>query len=777
MKKLIAWSLGLLAHGIWAQWGPWTEDWSGGLSAWQGDTAAFAAGAELRLAAPGAGTYALWRTGLGARPAQASGQVRLDFNPSSSNFAFWEVLDTAGSNQSQPVPAKGYRLEFGRTNDQLRLLRLPDGFLLANSPSALLDRAASVVSWTWTWDAAAGHRLAWTLRDTLGVFLDSGSVWGNADSSVRHLGRLRVGATVTSTRVRALRWGPTAFGASKPTAGLPVRPARRGDLVVTEILVAPEPRVHWRGAPGDFVELYVAADSAVRASGWSFSHGTGRWALPERVLLPGQVAVLADGRLAWPDSLNLWNAPLSLTSSPAFWRLEDHMGRTMAWGRTQPDMHHPFGKSSGGWSLEAPAELSALPRAWQSSRSAWGSSPGWLQSSPVGPRTGGILSVLADSVLHIDWRHPLPLDTPPWYPFDSAAISVHEGGRWVPNRSSCERTDLRWLPFAGGNLWPGFPGGTFELPLLPFWQHADGTPGDCTHVYAGWAIPPDSGDLEVAEVLLNPLPGEGRFVELRNRSSVVVDLSALFWTNGASSGGTSDSLVGSASAWRRVAVPGRFLLPGGVMFGAADPSAVLRRYPAGDSAAGPRGAERPGAWVRPAPPGGPGATSHSIPLTDAGGILELRRSDGLRIDWAEVRPDQFPKEIRQSPGKGEGMSLERRGPDPQDWGLTRIDSATPGRWPLRTIGQTSERFTPNTSMWPPQLAWDLAEDRAWLMQWRWTDPEGRSASPWSTPRTVAPQDSMEALERPPFPGIWLWEFRFIPSEGRQIRRSYLVTSN
>jgi len=180
MNRLIALSLGLLAHGVWAQWGPWTEDWSAGLSAWQGDTFAFDDRAELRLAAPAAGTYALWRTGLGARPAQASGRVRLDFNPSSSNFAFWEVRDTATSG--------GYRLEFGRSSDQLRLTRRSDGLLLAASSSGLLDRATSVVDWVWTWDSMAGHRLAWVLRDTLGVLLDSGSAWGNADSSAGVLG-------------------------------------------------------------------------------------------------------------------------------------------------------------------------------------------------------------------------------------------------------------------------------------------------------------------------------------------------------------------------------------------------------------------------------------------------------------------------------------------------------------------------------------------------------------------------------------------------------------
>ena len=97
MKRLIALSLGLLASGAGAQWGPWTEDWSGGLATWQGDTSAFECGEELRLAAPAAGTYALWRDGRGARPAQASGRVVLDFNPSSVNFAFWEALDSSAS--------------------------------------------------------------------------------------------------------------------------------------------------------------------------------------------------------------------------------------------------------------------------------------------------------------------------------------------------------------------------------------------------------------------------------------------------------------------------------------------------------------------------------------------------------------------------------------------------------------------------------------------------------------------------------------------------------
>ncbi|MFZ9155326.1 MAG: hypothetical protein ACO22A_03150, partial [Schleiferiaceae bacterium] len=91
MKRILVWGAALANYGVLAQWGPWTEDWSGGLPAWLGDTAAFSSGDGLSLNAPGAGTYALWRDGLGARPAAASGRVRLDFNPSSVNFAFVEL--------------------------------------------------------------------------------------------------------------------------------------------------------------------------------------------------------------------------------------------------------------------------------------------------------------------------------------------------------------------------------------------------------------------------------------------------------------------------------------------------------------------------------------------------------------------------------------------------------------------------------------------------------------------------------------------------------------
>ena len=758
MNRLIALSLGLLAHGVWAQWGPWTEDWSAGVSAWHGDTFAFGSGAELRLAAPAAGTYALWRSGLGGRPAQASGRVRLDFNPSSSNFAFWEVRDTAASG--------GYRLEFGRSSDQLRLTRRSDGLLLAASSSGLLDRAASVIEWAWTWDSAAGHRLEWLVRDTLGIPLDSGSAWGNADSSAEALGEVRFGATVTATRTRSVRWGPLSFAANALPARKPIAAARLGDVAVTEILVDPEPKVSWRSSPGDFVELLVTADSARRAVGWTLAHGSGRWLLPDRILQPGEVLLLADARMDWPDSLRIWDVPLALTASAAFWSLATADSQIVAWGRTQPDMHQPSDKALGGWSLETQPELAALPRAWQSSRNALGSSPGRIEFAPVGPRQGGILGLLADSVLHVDWRHPLPLGTSAFYPFDSLALADWSGGHWVASRPHSERTDLYWD--SGLGRWPGVPGQGFELPLIPGWVHADGTPGDCTLVAAGWPAVPDSGEVQITEVLFNPLPGEGRFVELRNVSGRVLDVSGLFWASG-------DSLA--QGSWRRAAVAGRFLLPEQVMFGAADPLAVVRRYPAGDSAAGPRGAPRPGAWARPAVPGGPGATSHALPLTDDGGTLELRRSDGLRIDWARVSPHQFPSKIRETPGKGEGMSLERRGPDPDDWAHTRSDSATPGRWPQHAPQPAEGQFDLVQRQWPPQLSWNLDSDRAWLLETRWVDPEGRWATPWTAPQPVAPQHHIEALDEPPHRQTWLWEFRFTPSEGRPIRRSYLVTSN
>lgn len=643
MNRLIAFCLGLLAHGLGAQWGPWMEDWAAGLSAWQGDTFAFESGAGLRLAAPAAGTYALRRHGLGTKPASASGRVQLNFNPSSVNFAFWEVRDT--------VTSGGYRLEFGRSGDQLRLTRRSDGLLLAASPSGLLDRPTSVVDWSWTWDSEAGHRLAWVLRDTLGTQLDSGSVWGNADSSAQAMGEVRFGATVTATRTRSVRWGPLSFAAAALPVRKPLAAARPGDVAVTEILVDPDPLVSWQSAPGDFVELLVTADSACRAVGWTFTHGNGRWQLLDRVLQPGEVLILADSRQNWPDSLRIWDAPLALTASAAFWTLATADSQLVAWGRTQPDMHQPADKALGGWSLEAQPEFGSMPRAWQSSRNALGSSPGRIEFAPVGPRQGGILGLLADSVLHVDWRHPLPLGTPAHYPFDSSALARFSGGIWVATRPQAERTDLRWIGHTGSARWPGRPGDGFELPLIPDWVHADGTPGDCTLITAGWPAVPDSGDLRITEILFNPLPGEGRFAELQNASGRVLDLSSLFWT----SGDWGDSTT--TGVWRRAAVAGRFLLPGQVMFGAADPLAVLRRYPAGDSAAGPRGAPRPGAWARPAVPGGPGASSHALPLTDDGGTLELRRSDGLRIDWARVSPHQFPQKSAMPRAKAKECRL------------------------------------------------------------------------------------------------------------------------
>lgn len=756
MKRILVWGAALANYGLQAQWGPWTEDWSGGLSAWLGDTAAFQSGTGLRLNAPGAGTYALWRDGLGARPAAASGRVRLDFNPSSVNFAAVEFTDTTLGSKA------GYRLEFGRTTDQLRLVRVSDGFLLAASPAGLLDRPASVLDWSWVWDSTAGHRLDWVLRDTLGFAVDSGAAWGNADSSVLRLGRVRLAATVTATRARSIRWGSLSFGASEFRAVVPVRLARRGDVVVTEILVDPDPPVSWRSAPGDFLELRVTADSACRASGWALEHGSGLWTLPDRVLQPGEVVVVADARLAWPDSLAVWNAPLALTASPAFWALRDRAGGLLAWGRIQPDMHQPLEKSEGGWSLEADPVLAAMPRAWQSSNSALGSSPGWLEFAPVGPRHGGILGLRADSGLVVDWRHPLPLGVSPWYPFDSAALPGRPGGRWSVVQRHSESTQLRWTDGEGSLGWPCAPGDVLEFPLVSDWVHADATPGDCTLVLAGWPVAPDSGELQIAEVLFNPLPDEGRFVELRNLGGRVLDLSGLFWA-------TTDSGV-----WRRAAVAGSFLLPGGVVFVAADPAAVLKRYPGGDSAAGPRGAPRPGAWDRPAVPGGPGATSHSLPILDEGGRLELRRADGALIDVAQVGPGYFPQFVRESPGKGEGMSLERRGPGPEDWGIAREDSATPGRWPQARAYEPQGRFDLVERHWPPALGWDLDPARAWLLQTRWTDPEGRSATEWSALTPVPPQATWEARDEPPHRGVWLWEFRFTPSEGRPQRRSYAI---
>ena len=109
MKGLVAVLAALCAQGVSAQWGPWTQWWSAGLGAWQGDTAAFAVAESdwLLLVAPAAATYALWREGLGSRPARFSASLQMNFNPSSVNYAFWEVWDSSGMASPSPF-LRGY---------------------------------------------------------------------------------------------------------------------------------------------------------------------------------------------------------------------------------------------------------------------------------------------------------------------------------------------------------------------------------------------------------------------------------------------------------------------------------------------------------------------------------------------------------------------------------------------------------------------------------------------------------------------------------------------
>ncbi len=548
------------------------EDFDAGFSvglAWSGDTGAFRfREGRLRLLDERGGSAeraAVWLPAPTRDSACWSLNAELGFSPSASNRArFWLASDLP---LDSAEPATGYYLDFGGVaggDDAYSLYRRESDratLVLATEPGTAAGDSLAVRV-----EVCRTPPGAWSLRvDELG----SGRALARAQgASAKPLAGAYVGLELRYTSTRNGRFyfdNLTVDTSSTPLRPPPetgaARPRERFDLLFTELMADPTPPV---GLPEvEYLEVYNNTDSALSLGGVLLTTRTAEAVLPDTLLPPRAYLALAKRAVAGtslrtlPDFPALSNSGARLELVSADGILLDQLDFRPAW--------HSAGKRDGGWSLERVdlAEPCVLGAAnWASSTSLAGGTPGEANSIRVGTARDSLqlnaLSLLDSVTLLVSVNRVLARADGSFRVSGTRLDGVAEGTEAL----GTYRLTL-------GDPVPR--GGTVGVGLAS-------TAGSCVPgagvservLRTGSALAPERGDWGINEIMYDPLRGDGRWVELINRSDHPLSTAAIRL-----------ALVDRAGEVQRIAAAEDSLsvVPGAFVVLAAEPLLLAGRYP------------------------------------------------------------------------------------------------------------------------------------------------------------------------------------------------------
>jgi len=546
---------------------PGSGPWSTAPVRWYGDTAFVRrTGTGAVLNAPSAGKVFLWADAPVTPPASWTGQVLLHTNPSSSNYMEVRLAEDGSGN--------GVGIRFGAVDDGISLGKLSKNSLStwSKSTSGILNADSSRVDWKTNWNANNYWIFQFKFpEDSAWTYLDSTQYIPT--NPVRYAGWKAVFTVSNRKKMGVGSWGVYGrpLGLYAPTGTVDRAPAMGLDhWQITEILASPSSnRV---GAPRvDFLELIYMGSDTIQTDGWSISVNQYAYPLSPKKWAPGEVACIGDS-LGFPIALRkkVWHGKIQILSSYCWVQLRDQYRRPIVQSHLDPSWFVPRDKSSGGFSWEAKwPNLACLnPVGWETCDAPLGSTPGTLPAEAhpqMQARTGGIRGWrwLDANTLELDFRHPMAClsgETNPMVLNEVAADSL-----WAVSPSTW---NVYWKTIALE------PHNVYALDLNNL-KHADQTPLD-TVLAVGAPKAAEPGDWMVTEIVLNPLPGEPRFIELHNRSSHWLDAGELRWSR-------RDPTSGSETVFQSLAPSGLCVGPGKSIALAESWGRWLSNYPQHDS--------------------------------------------------------------------------------------------------------------------------------------------------------------------------------------------------
>lgn len=601
----------------------------------------------LKLQAPvAAGTAYLVTENESINNATWEFSVRMDFNPSGSNYArVYLVSDKADLSTA----LNGYFVTIGDTPDEVSLYRQKgtartkiidgkDGIVSASSVSVRVKV---------TRDDAGNWELFSDAGET-GVYLSEGIV-----NDITHVASAYFGVRCVYTATRSDKFYFDDFVVTgDPWVDNTIPPAVN-DVVITEIFADPEPSV---GLPeSEYIELYNRSINEYNLLNWQLTDGNSIAYLPNRKIAPGQYLILTP--LSASSYFTSYGEVVSVDKFPSLNNPGDNIMLKSSEGLTIDSVsyniswHPSREKKEGGWSLELidPENSCAEETNWTSSEDVRGGTPG-MQNSVFANKpdlTGpALLKVipLSDTALKILFNEKLHHVTP-----------VSENFLLTPSLG------IASVSFADQTLREVYVTLEHELSLRTLYTLKCESIYDCSGnvIQDGldsfsFALPEKAlpGDIVLNEILFNPKPLGVDFIEVYNHSSKFINLK-----NWALSNAETDSLRN-----RRVIVTDDLLLePGHYMVFTTDAATLKGQYTAGIEE---------------------NFLSTSLPsLPDDEGSVAISDDEGSVLDQYHYSDDMHSPFIKDD----EGVSLERvsftsSSEDPQNWrsGTSSTGYATPG---------------------------------------------------------------------------------------------------
>ena len=679
----------------------------------QGDKSHFRWGEGfLHLDAPTGGTSELKRRIPALRDYAYQIDVGMAFNPSSSNYM--EIQWRAEASESMLI------LRLGKTDDRLELWRAGphEEVVLAASSSGILDLPAVDLSLVVKYGPDHRYTLGWSIQGSWNEVLST------PDSILLPPNEILLRAVYTASRSDKFSWSPiTVTGKCPFTWPSP----RAMDWHFTELLAKSAPLLPGWSPEQPFVEAVWTGPSPVLLDGWSLYVGSRAYPLPSFWVSAGETVVFGDSALADHIPAEARHVPLAL-SLPTASLLALKGPRGELWGSLTYDMSlvSPSDKASGGYSLEAHSLMqSCLPSEWQWSDDPSGATigrppdgePRGIPTPPARLRIWG-LGTSEPEVL-VDFQMPMS--------------PVHEATRDAWEWTGSTMASIH--PYA----WP-LPGAVDSLRVPAGLCRCDGHPYPWDWLKVGWPVLPENAAIALTEWLLDPLPYEPRFVELKNMSPQVLEVGALFLAD-----------PEGAGFWRRLDEPGSFLLPGEVRAYSEEPKQTSKRYPSGSALQ---------IWP----------SQEAIPPLSEKEGMGLFRSDGLRLAAVD------PEKLLSSSGQ-EGVSW--RWSAGERWVLSG-DSASPGLHHVFEEVPVSWGAVRLEQGWyggnlRPVVSYAWRQDGPWLVQERWTQAHLGVGAEW-TQGVQVEREGLWECGLPPAPngGVWLWDIRFTSPKGHVFRRSFEI---
>jgi len=507
--------------------GQLTDDFSDGdftfNPAWGGDTQAFQVNSsyQLQLDDNGEGSASLFT------PMQLFDEMewrcwsRLSFSPSGNNYA--RIYLSAIDDPLGGFP-DGLFIMLGEagSNDAVRLMLQVGG-----DTSTLIRGVPGAISSSFSCSLKVLH-----INDTLRLFTDYDGgqnfqeegygIWHPVPGT-QHLGLY---CKYTSSNSQKFYFDDFYAGPQLFDTIAPYEPERY-DLVINEIMADPSPPVQL--PEFEYLELYNTTALPFDLSGWTLIVGasekdlTGAYIAPEGYLILGKDEAAGEmgihGNYFGLESFSLTNAGQELMLIDDHAKLISALYYSKDWYRNEE-------RAEGGWSIEQinPYNPCPGPDNWVASNNYNGGSPGALNSVfddfAVKPEIINVCTI--DSVrIRIELNQSLHQDIT----LDPGIFSIDHGAGPI---QAILPEDPWFTTFI---LYPESPllaGLIYELSI-----HADIL--DCTgdtmllseKKSLGLPQRVEKYDLVINEVLFNPFPGGGDYVEIMNRSGKVISFSGL----------------------------------------------------------------------------------------------------------------------------------------------------------------------------------------------------------------------------------------------------------